>query len=245
MTETICMGRLCNQIIRNIAVSFIAKKNDLQVTYYNKDLISELGIDLFSGSKVYNSTKNLHDDNYIEIYTLNNIDYNLDANSSFFQTRIISNMIYEHLRSDAVKNKIMEKNPYNHRYNSNNDLYVHIRLRDTAQYSPGIKYFLKAIGEIQTDTIYLSSDELDHPIVSQLLEHFPNIVTLDYDEINTIQFASTCKHIVLSHGSFSALIGYLAFFSNIYYPEYEVNKIWYGDIFSICGWNKISGHLRS
>jgi hypothetical protein len=60
------------------------------------------------------------------------------------------------------------------------------------------------------------------------------------DEITTFKFASTCKHIILSHGSFSALIGYLSFFSNIYYPEYEANKIWFGDMFSIDNWIKLS-----
>lgn len=58
------------------------------------------------------------------------------------------------------------------------------------------------------------------------------------DEIHTIQFASTCKHIVLSHGSFSAVIGYLAFFSNVYYPAYG-DTMWYGDMFSIDGWKKL------
>jgi len=42
------------------------------------------------------------------------------------------------------------------------------------------------------------------------------------------------------HGSFSAIIGYLSFFSQIYYPEFKENKIWCGDIFSIPNWNKIS-----
>ena len=39
------------------------------------------------------------------------------------------------------------------------------------------------------------------------------------DPVKTIQFGSTCKHIVLSHGSFSAMIGYLGFFSQVYYPN--------------------------
>jgi len=35
------------------------------------------------------------------------------------------------------------------------------------------------------------------------------------------------------------VIGYLSFFSNIYYPPYEKGKIWYGDMFSIPGWKEI------
>lgn len=63
---------------------------------------------------------------------------------------------------------------------------------------------------------------------------------IDYNEILTLQYASTCKNIILSHGTFSAIIGYLSFYSNVYYPEYDYNNMWFGDIFSINGWNKIS-----
>ena len=44
-------GRLCNQIIRNIAVSLIACKNNLYVEYYNYDKIAKLGIRLYIGEK--------------------------------------------------------------------------------------------------------------------------------------------------------------------------------------------------
>ena len=71
------------------------------------------------------------------------------------------------------------------------------------------------------------------------MEKYPKAIIIDYDEIKTIQFASTCKNIILSHGSFSAVIGYLSFFSNVNYPEYEKDKMWYGDMFSINKWNKI------
>ena len=49
------------------------------------------------------------------------------------------------------------------------------------------------------------------------------IELLHYNEIDTIQFGSTCKNIILSHGSFSAMIGNLSFYSNIYYPKIDKN----------------------
>ncbi len=57
MTTTIPNGRLCNQIIRNLAVSLIAEKNDLHVEYCNKKLIEKLGINLFNGGQIYNSIR--------------------------------------------------------------------------------------------------------------------------------------------------------------------------------------------
>ena len=89
--------------------------------------------------------------------------------------------------------------------------------------------------------MYLSTDDINHNIIVKLSELYPSLQIIKYDEIATFKFASTCKHIILSHGSFSALIGYLSFFSNIYYPEYELGKIWYGDMFSIDSdnWKKL------
>jgi len=92
------------------------------------------------------------------------------------------------------------------------------------------------IKNINFDNLYISTDDK----IIELLQLYPYLQLIEFDEITTFQFASTCKHIILSHGSFSAAIGYLAFFSNIYYPEYELNKIWYGDLFSIDSWIKLS-----
>lgn len=64
MTSTRSNGRLRNQIIRNLAVSLLAKKHNLKVEYYNKDLINKLGIELFTGSNSYNYINYLTHDNY-------------------------------------------------------------------------------------------------------------------------------------------------------------------------------------
>jgi len=239
MTTTGNNGRLGNQIIRNLAVSLIAKKHNLNVNYYNKDLISKLGINLFSGDNIYKNTIKLTDDNYFDIYYSKKLNYNLEPNNNFFQTKNISNFLYNYLNNDKIKNNIILNNPYKRRYNRNNDLFIHIRLSDVSKYNPGIKYYIKAIKHIFYDNIYISTDEKNHDIIIKLLELYPNAILINFDEIPTIQFASTCTNIILSHGTFSTIIGYLAFYSNIYYPEYEIDKIWYGDTFSIDNWIKV------
>jgi hypothetical protein len=240
MTSTYYNGRLGNQIIRNLAVSLIAEKHNLWVDYCNNEVIRELGINLFSGTNTFNDTIILNDDNYLSVYNSTSLTHNLDPNNSFFQTKEISNLLYNYLRTYKIKLNIINKNPFNNRYNTNNDLYIHIRLGDVAQYSPGINYYMNAIKTIVFDNLYISTDDTTHDIVKQIIHSYPATKILDYNEILTIQFASTCKNIVLSHGSFSALIGYLSFFSKINYHEYEENKIWYGDLFSINNWIKHS-----
>ena len=135
----------------------------------------------------------------------------------------------------------MNKNPFANRYENNNDVCIHIRLDDTAHWNPGFDYYQKALSPLTFDKLYITTDQKDHDIIRQLISLYPTAIIIEYDEIRTFQFASTCKHIILSHGSFSAIIGYLAYFSDIYYAEHDPSKHkWYGDIFSIPGWNKIS-----
>jgi hypothetical protein len=238
MTSTIDNGRYCNQIFRNLAVSRIAEKHDMHVTYVNYNQIQELGIPLFCGQRKFEKTTPLTDDNYLSIYNSDTCENNLDPNANYFQTRYISNLLYTYLHT--IQNNIKLKNPFNERYNSNNDLYIHIRLTDATQFNPGCNYYLKTIEDIDFDKLYISSDDPEHPMVKHIQTRYPDSVILLYDEVKTIQFASTCKHIVLSHGSFSAVIGYLSFFSTVHYPEYEQGRIWYGDMFSIDGWVKHS-----
>jgi hypothetical protein len=239
MTTTGNNGRLGNQIIRNLAVSLMAKKHNLKVDYFNKDLISKLGIHLFSGSNVHQSCITLNDGNYFDIHNCDKLNHNLYPNANFFQTKEIINLLHTHLHTDVVKSQIIEKNPFKQRYNANNDLYVHVRLADAARWNPGIDYYLNAIKRTIHDRMYISTDDKNHPIVQTLLTLPNSTLMIGCNEIRSIQFGSTCKHVVLSHGSFSAVIGYISYFSTIHYPKNDVTKMWYGDMFSIDNWIEI------
>jgi hypothetical protein len=241
MTTTIPpAGRLGNQIIRNIAVSLIAKKHDLYVSYSSHELISQLGIDLFCGTMHHNTPMELTDANYKLVYEQSFITRHFGYIWSYFQTKEIISLIYQYLHSNTVKESIINKNPFANRYQNNNDVCMHIRLGDAAQWNPGLAYYQKTLSQLTFDELYITTDQKDHDTIQQLISLYPTASVIEYDEIQTFQFASTCKHIILSHGSFSAVMGYLAYFSNVYYPEYESDKMWYGDMFSIPGWNKIS-----
>jgi hypothetical protein len=244
-TTTDTNGRLGNQIIRNLAVSFIAKKHNLNVNYSSHHLISnQLGIDLFnSGTQIYSIMKELNELNYFDIYNADNITYNLNPNNSFFQTKEIFNMIYNYLNYDIIKSNIIQKNKFKERYNNNNDLFIHIRLGDVTQFSPGIDYYLKSIKYVKEfknfDNIYISSDSPTHDIIKKIIQEYPYAILINTNEIETIQFGSTCKNIILSHGSFSAIIGSLSFYSNVYYPKIDKYIYWHGDIFSIKSWTEL------
>lgn len=213
----------------------MAKKHNLNVNYFNKDLIGKLGISLFSGINVHPTCIQLNDHNYFEIHNCDEFNHNLDPNSHYFQTKEITNFLHNHLHSDVVKSNIIEKNPFKKQYNTTNDLYVHVRLADVAHLNPGIYYYLNAIKTIIYDNMHISTDDANHPIVKTLLKLPNSKLLINYNEIHSIQFGSTCKHVVLSHGSFSAITGYISYFSTIYYPKYDSTKMWCGDMFSING----------
>jgi len=241
MTTTIPpAGRLGNQIIRNIAVSLLAEKHDLHVTYSSQDLIKQLGVDLFCGTRNHRASMELTDKNYMKIYDVPFITRHFGNIYAFLQTREIVSLIYNYLHSDKVKEQIINKNPFLFRYQSNDDACVHVRLGDIAYRNPGFEYYKKTLSQLTFNKLYITTDQKDHEIIQQLISLYPNSTVLEFDEVRTFQFASTCKHIILSHGSFSAVIGYLAYFSNIYYPEIDPNTTWHGDMFFISGWNKIS-----
>lgn len=237
MSFTISNGRFGNQLIRNLAVSFISEKHDLHCEYSSSNSIEELGINLFVGKNKFSSTINLTDDNYFEILEKTSLRSNLNSDEHYFQTKDISRLIVDYLHSTIVKDNIIRKNLFQERYKNNNDLLIHIRLGDISHFNPGIKYYLKAISNTNFDNIYITTDEREHLIIKQIQEKYPKCVIIDYDIVKTLQFSSTCKNVILSHGTFSALIGYLSFFSTVTYPEY--NKMWFGDVFSIKEWIQI------
>lgn len=232
-TKTIENGRLCNQIIRNLCISILAKKFNLFVEYSQHSKIESLGIVLYIGSNKFNKQIVLNDDNFFNVLNLNNMFCNLDGNSSYFQTKEIINFLYNYLNSYEIKNSIINKNPFKERYNNNNDCFLHIRLGDAAEHSPNYTYFINIINKINYDKLYIATDDINHKIIMDI-KNEKQFFLINLDEVETIQFGSTCKHIILSQGTYSAMIGYLGFYSTIYYrKESDVKHIWHGNIFEI------------
>ena len=239
MTQTKGVGRFCNQLFRNVAVSLIAEKCNLTVDYVSIDLISLLGISLYTeGTNIYTDTVALTDKNYMEMYNNSqNITNNLDPNNDFFQTKEISQLIHAYIKTQ--KDNVIWSNPFKDRYLMNNDVCVHVRLTDAAQHNPGASYYIQALARIKPDNIIIATDEPTHSIIHAIAKSYPQSKILNLDMIKTIKFASTCKNVILSHGSFSAVIGYVSYYSTVYYPKYDANHMWYGDMFSIDGWIQV------
>jgi hypothetical protein len=234
-------GRLCNHLIRNVFVSILAERINLCVDYSYYDIITALGIELFSGRNNYPRTTKLTDDNIMDIIRSNTLPttFVIDIDV-YFQTNECSHYLYNYLRSELIMNRIIQNNKFAKQYKNNNNVFIHIRLGDSVQHTPGFKYYDKVLSSLQFDRGVIASDSPHHPICLQLKSKYPTIEIMNANEVDTILFGSTCKYAVLSHGSFSAIIGYMAFFSEVYYPMYESDKKWYGDMFTnIPEWKRV------
>ena len=229
-------GRLGNCIFRNLAFQFLVKKHNLIVRYVREQACSHLGISLFHGACRYESYVFVEDENFFDLLAAETLHANLVDNSAYFQTEPITCLIWQTLREN--KESIMDANPFADRYSNNNDAYCHIRIGDVEEWMLPLSYYLDGLSRFSFDTLYISTDSPDHPRIQEIKAQFPQLQMLDYDEIRTIQFASTCRHIVLSHGTFSGIIGYLAFFSDIYYSGRTPGWCPLG-IFTGKGWNEL------
>mgnify|MGYP001409955471 CR=1 FL=1 len=223
-------GRFCNQVFRTIALSVIAEKNNLKVNSYacEKELL-DLGVILFSGEEVYKKKVKIQDGEYLNLFK-NKVTNNLDFSKGFFQHNRklhgpeISNHIYKYLQTEKQKKSVTNKNPFKERYKNNNDLFVHIRLGDIhPKFSININYYIESIKKISFKDLYIASDSLNSDFIKKILEKYPNAILLKKDQIETIQFGSTCKNVLLSHGTYSAFIGYLSYYSSVYYSESKEN----------------------
>lgn len=233
-------GRFANHFFRNLAAHFIAKNNNLKFVYSYSRQFFNLGIDLYKdGEQTHNEDFIITDDNFFELIK-NNIKINKNINfktcDMYAQTKDFAFYIRDYIYADEQKNKIIEKNLFKQRYNNNNDVFVHLRLGDMVEYNPGYIYYDWVLSNLKFDKGFISSDLLTHPLCIALIKKY-NLIPIVNTEVKTIMFASTCKNIILSHGSFTWVIGLLGFYSNIYFPK--VQKWWHGDIFVFPEWNEI------
>lgn len=232
-------ARFGNLFFINMAIHFIAIKNNLLVSYkYNKKFI-ELGIRFFVGRKTYDDDICLTDSNFFDIITSDKkCEKNIviDINKLFCQKPKFVLFIKDKF-NDIFKENIKKKNIFKHRYNKNKDIFIHVRLGDLTDnlcFDGNQNYYDNILSTITFDNAFISSDSIENPLCKFLIKKY-NLTIINYDEVKTIMFASTCDKIILSGGTFSWLIGFLAFYSSkIYYPKYA--KTWYDDIFIFDDW---------
>ena len=193
-----------------------------------------MGLKIFAGDKTYRDTSMVMNHNFLDFVNPDKKnECNINLQGDYFQTRESAPLIREWCNKSVQKDNIINNNPFKKRYNNNNDVFIHVRLDDARQFAPSFEYFDTILGKLEFDVGYISSDTIRDPLCEKLITKY-NLIPLNLDEIKTIQFGSTCKTIILSNGTFSWMLGVLAFFSKIYNPIRK--REWHGDIFVFPDW---------
>ena len=232
-------GRLGNLLFHNFVVSCLAKNYKKSATYQQQKIFTQLGIYFHNEPNPISSdiTIQLSDSNLLEyINNFANVTYHFKMiDNTFCQLKEISRLLYSHFRS--VQSDIIGANPYKSRYKTNRDVFVHVRLGDISQCSPGLSYFETALNDVDYEKGYLSTDSPESPMVWALCAKY-NLELFYKSEVETLQFGSTCSSLILSHGTFSWFLGALGFDSTVRYPV--IKQVWHGNIFVIPEWIEVT-----
>jgi len=227
MSEVEIKGRLGNKINIYLAACLFAKKHNLFINYNpeHMKILKNLGIELFIGTNNYLNTEIINDNNYLEYYNKEKINFNVKF-IGYFQTKKITDKIHLYLNSNQIINNIKNNNKYNLRYNNNNDCFIHIRLGDVHSWNPGYKYYNDIITKLSFDNLYIATDSPKHKIINKLKKTYNNLKMMDNNLVNIFLFGSTCKYVILSYGTFSAFLGYISFFSTVYCIKFSKKYAW-------------------
>lgn len=233
-------GRFGNLFFVGMVLHFISKNNNLKSSYKDYNKLTKLGIDLFIGEHTYDDTIELRDNIFYNyIIPENKLYKNISIeNNMWGHTKEFALFLQNYFNEDIQKNRIINNNIFKDRYNNNNDIFIHVRLGDIIPlnlYTPFI-YYDKVLSNINFDKGYISSDSIENTICQELIKKY-NLEIINEDEVTTIMFATTCKNIILSSGTFSWLIGLLSYYSNIFYPK--IYSEWHGNIFVFPDWKMI------
>ena len=224
MSRASNIGRFGNQCFNHYATSILAEKFNLCMNYKQKNCVEELGLNLFNGINNYHPVDTqITDNNYLEYYNKESMETNFYC-WDYCQSTKIALIIHDYLKKNS--NIIISNNKYKEKYNNNNDCFIHIRLGDVSKWNPGLIYYDNILSKLNVNKIFISSDSPDDQIIKNILEKYKNSELYKKNEVDTILFASTNKYIILSNGTFSAIIGYLSFFSTVYYVRQTEKTCW-------------------
>ena len=228
-------GRFANRFFQNIAVHFVAKKYDILANYLSEEQFNKLGIELYKGGKLQShvATKEMNESTFMDIITSDIECCTIIYANGYYQTKEFA--LY--IKNNLDWNTFLNRNVYKERYNTNNDVFCHVRLGDVEGFNPGFAYYDSVLSKLSFENAYISSDSPKHNIVTSLKNKY-NMTQYDRDEVDTLLFGSTCKYIILSKGTYSWLLGMLGKYSSVFFPEEK--KMWHGDIFVFPEWTKVA-----
>ncbi len=235
-------ARFGNHFFLNMCLHMFSRKFDLKSSYKYEKMFNQLGIYFYKGKNIYTKNILLTENNFENVLESDISPRNVIINNNvWFHKNRFCKIIKKYFETNNSFFNVKKANKYREKYNNNNDLFIHVRLGDVSEKTDHLKkYYINTIDKLKYDKCFITSDSIEHPLCKLLIKKY-NLTIINKSEVETIMFGSVCNNIILSGGTFSWLIGFLAEpNSNIYYPELLLDNRWYGDIFSFSNWNKVT-----
>lgn len=232
-------GRFGNKFFRNYYAVLLGEKYDMGYVIDCLDDFKKIHIQWLNKGGNMTNIKPIRDQDSYE-YFLKKPDFTIDLIESYCQNLYMAKQILEDFPQKHQK-FIEENNKFKERYENNNDLFIHYRIGDTEAlgFMNPLDYFIQTISKISFDKGYIATDTPEHPNVKLLCKKY-NLEILKHNLYDSILFASTCKHMILSLGTLSWIFGLYGFYSEIYYLNPLQIKYWHGPIFEITPWNCVT-----
>lgn len=240
MAFTFHGGRLGNRFFGNMALHFLSQKYDSPVTYTREAEFNQLGLHFHKPSGILHARRlGLKEESFMPFIEAEGLQEPANIyfeEVTYFQTAAFVDHLKKYFADPPNSAPIRAANPWATRYKANNSVFVHVRLGDVPHQAPPISYFEERLDRLSFTDGYIASDTPYHPMVQHLIQKYGLRLFQD-TEICTIQFANTCKYVITSHGTFSWLLGFFAFDSEVFCPPWKAT--WHGDIFR--QWENIVG----
>ena len=201
---------LPKRFLMNMAISLIAEKRNLEVEYSQEKELEELGIIFYTQGKLRRQKKLRWKD--------------------VFPTELnIGHMVSRYFQENTkVQESVTAANPFRAKIGHNHDIFIRIDSLLNFEYYDHVLSTLKMDHKKKGFPyfIYLFSDDispLTQPTCRYLLEKHKDIVLFsNLNEVQIIQFACSCAHLILSQDSMSWMIGVLAFHAvSVHVPGYD------------------------
>jgi len=226
-------GRLGNNLIQYIASLFFAKKYNLDFKIppeYSLRNWGPLIKDYQINGIIGKGTIEVNDDNFLTLLNTDNIEpkhYHFDG---FFQ-----------LKEFFTKYEFEIKSLLNINYkNIDRDLvFLHYRIDDIGgdRRMLPLEYYVEALETTRFNGGYITSDSLNHPNCTYLMNKFNLKPVHGLSPMNTIFLGKNFNKLILSEGTFSWWIGFLSRAESIICNKRDF--LWHGDIF-LDRWKKLN-----
>ena len=241
-------GRLGNRFFANMAFHFISQQYNIPIHYTWENLFDQLGIwfhKIAQRSVLKNPTHYLiTDDNFMDLIKSPDrskeyiFEIAFHEKRAYYQTPEFVQYLAQYFANPLIRSPILQSNPCKSRYNTNKDVFVHVRIGDVPHFTPSKSYFETALQSVPFESGYISSDSPNDPLVQELMAKYKLRLVQD-TEVRTLQLASTCRFLVLSQGTFSFMMGLFGFYTElVQWPQ--IKQKWHGDIFVLPGWKEVA-----